>query len=543
MSTGFFKVPKAKNEPVKSYAPNSPERKLILEQYKNMYNSYTKVPMYIDGLDVQSKNSKPINPPHDHKKVVGEYYLAEKKHVKDAIESSLNAKAKWESMSWENRSAIFLRAAELIAGPYRHIINAATMIGQSKTVHQAEIDAACELIDFLRFNVEYVTHMYENQPDSDSDAWNRIEYRPLEGFVYAVTPFNFTAIAANLPACMAMLGNVVVWKPSDSQIYSSKVIIDIFKEAGLPGGVINAVFGDPEMITEIVMDNSNFAGIHFTGSTSIFKTFWKKIGLNIEKYKTYPKIVGETGGKDFIVAHKSANYKEVATAIIRGAFEFQGQKCSAASRAYISKTIWKDVEKFLLEELKTISIGSPENLENFVTSVIHEASFDKIVNYIENAKKDSSCKIIAGGNADKSMGYFVDPTVILTNDPKYVTMREEIFGPVITIFLFDDDKFEETLLLVDQTSEYALTGAILSKDRNVIEKATKILKHSAGNFYVNDKPTGAVVGRQPFGGARGSGTNDKAGSMLNLLRWVSPRLIKETFVTPKDYRYPFLDKN
>ena len=543
MSTGFFKVPKAKNEPVKSYAPNSPERKLVLEQYKNMFNSYTKVSMYINGMDVQSKNSKPINPPHDHKKIVGEYYLAEKKHVKDAIESSLNAKANWESMSWENRSAIFLRAAELIAGPYRHIINAATMIGQSKTVHQAEIDAACELIDFLRFNVEYVTQMYENQPDSDSDAWNRVEYRPLEGFVYAVTPFNFTAIAANLPACMAMLGNVVVWKPSDSQIYSSKVIIDIFKEAGLPGGVINAVFGDPEMITEIVMDNSNFAGIHFTGSTNIFKTFWKKIGLNIEKYKTYPKIVGETGGKDFIVAHKSANYKEVATAIVRGAFEFQGQKCSAASRAYISKTIWNDVEKFLLEELKTISIGSPENLENFVTSVIHEASFDKIVNYIENAKKDSSCKIIAGGNADKSVGYFVEPTVILTDDPKYVTMREEIFGPVITIYLFDDEKFEETLSLVDQTSEYALTGAILAKDRNVIERATKILKHSAGNFYVNDKPTGAVVGRQPFGGARGSGTNDKAGSMLNLLRWVSPRLIKETFVTPKDYRYPFLDKD
>ena len=543
MSTGFFKVPKAKNEPVKSYAPNSRERKLVLEQYKDMFNSYTKVSMYIDGTDIQSKNSKPINPPHDHKKVVGEYYIAEKKHVKDAIESSLNAKANWESMSWENRSAIFLRAAELIAGPYRHIINAATMIGQSKTVHQAEIDAACELIDFLRFNVEYVTQMYENQPDSDSDAWNRVEYRPLEGFVYAVTPFNFTAIAANLPACMAMLGNVVVWKPSDSQIYSSKVIIDIFKEAGLPGGVINAVFGDPEMITEIVMDNSNFAGIHFTGSTNIFKTFWKKIGLNIEKYKTYPKIVGETGGKDFIVAHKSANYKEVATAIVRGAFEFQGQKCSAASRAYISKTIWNDVEKFLLEELKTISIGSPENLENFVTSVIHEASFNKIVNYIENAKKDSSCKIIAGGNADKSVGYFVEPTVILTDDPKYVTMREEIFGPVITIYLFDDDKFEETLSLVDQTSEYALTGAILAKDRNVIERATKILKHSAGNFYVNDKPTGAVVGRQPFGGARGSGTNDKAGSMLNLLRWVSPRLIKETFVTPKDYRYPFLDKD
>ena len=543
MSTGFFKVPKAKNEPVKSYAPNSPERKLVLEQYKNMFNSYTKVSMYINGIDVQSKNSKPINPPHDHKKVVGEYYLAEKKHIKDAIESSLNAKANWESMSWENRSAIFLRAAELIAGPYRHIINAATMIGQSKTVHQAEIDAACELIDFLRFNVEYVTQMYENQPDSDSDAWNRVEYRPLEGFVYAVTPFNFTAIAANLPACMAMLGNVVVWKPSDSQIYSSKVIIDIFKEAGLPGGVINAVFGDPEMITEIVMDNSNFAGIHFTGSTNIFKTFWKKIGLNIEKYKTYPKIVGETGGKDFIVAHKSANYKEVATAIVRGAFEFQGQKCSAASRAYISKTIWNDVEKFLLEELKTISIGSPENLENFVTSVIHEASFDKIVNYIENAKKDSSCKIIAGGNADKSVGYFVEPTVILTDDPKYVTMREEIFGPVITIYLFDDDKFEEALSLVDRTSEYALTGAILAKDRNVIERSTKILKHSAGNFYVNDKPTGAVVGRQPFGGARGSGTNDKAGSMLNLLRWVSPRLIKETFVTPKDYRYPFLDKD
>ena len=442
----------------------------------------------------------------------------------------------------ENRSAIFLKAAELIAGPYRSKINAATMIGQSKTVHQAEIDSACELIDFLRFNVEYVTQIYSNQPESDSDAWNRVEYRPLEGFVYAVTPFNFTAIAGNLPTCMAMLGNVVLWKPSSTQIYSAKIIIDVLKEAGLPDGVINAVYGNAALITDKALSRKEFSGLHFTGSTSVFNSFWKTIGVNISNYNTYPKIVGETGGKDFILAHKSANPKQVSTAITRGAFEFQGQKCSAASRGYISNSLWSEVKKYLEDDLKSISMGSPENLENFVTSVIDEKSFDKISSYIENAKSSKDAEIIIGGNYDKSKGYFIEPTVILTKDPNYVTMREEIFGPVMTIYVFADSKFDEILSIVDKTSEYALTGAILANDRYVVEKATNALKNSAGNFYINDKPTGAVVGKQPFGGARGSGTNDKAGSMLNLLRWVSPRLIKETFVTPTDYRYPFLDK-
>ena len=416
------------------------------------------------------------------------------------------------------------------------------MIGQSKTVHQAEIDSACELIDFLRFNVEYVTQIYSNQPESDSDAWNRVEYRPLEGFVYAVTPFNFTAIAGNLPTCMAMLGNVVLWKPSSTQIYSAKIIIDVLKEAGLPDGVINAVYGNAALITDKALSRKEFSGLHFTGSTSVFNSFWKTIGENISNYNTYPKIVGETGGKDFILAHKSANPKQVSTAITRGAFEFQGQKCSAASRGYISNSLWSEVKKYLEDDLKSISMGSPENLENFVTSVIDEKSFDKISSYIENAKSSKDAEIIIGGNYDKSKGYFIEPTVILTKDPNYVTMREEIFGPVMTIYVFADSKFDEILSIVDKTSEYALTGAILANDRYVIEKATNALKNSAGNFYINDKPTGAVVGKQPFGGARGSGTNDKAGSMLNLLRWVSPRLIKETFVTPTDYRYPFLDK-
>ena len=416
------------------------------------------------------------------------------------------------------------------------------MIGQSKTVHQAEIDSACELIDFLRFNVEYVTNIYNNQPESDSDAWNRVEYRPLEGFVYAVTPFNFTAIAGNLPTCMAMLGNVVLWKPSSTQIYSAKIIIDVLKEAGLPDGVINAIYGNAALITEKALSRKEFSGLHFTGSTSVFNSFWKTIGENISNYNTYPKIVGETGGKDFIVAHKSANPKHVSTAITRGAFEFQGQKCSAASRGYISESIWDDVKKFLEDDLSSISMGSPENFENFVTSVIDEKSFDKISTYIKNAKSSKDAEVIMGGNCDKKKGYFVEPTVILTKDPNYVTMREEIFGPVMTIYVFPDSEFTKTLELVDKTSEYALTGAILANDRYVIEKATKRLKNSAGNFYINDKPTGAVVGKQPFGGARGSGTNDKAGSMLNLLRWVSPRLIKETFVTPTDFRYPFLEK-
>ena len=542
MSTGFFKVPKAKNEIVKSYRPGSSERKNVIKTYHEMINSFAEVPMYINGKDVKSKNKKTISPPHDHQKIVGEYYIAESEHIDQAIDSALAAKENWANMSWESRSAIFLKAAELIAGPYRSKINAATMIGQSKTVHQAEIDSACELIDFLRFNVEFVTNIYSNQPESDSDAWNRVEYRPLEGFVYAVTPFNFTAIAGNLPTCMAMLGNVVLWKPSSTQIYSAKIIIDVLKEAGLPDGVINAIYGNAALITEKALSRKEFSGLHFTGSTSVFNSFWKTIGENISNYNTYPKIVGETGGKDFIVAHKSANPKHVSTAITRGAFEFQGQKCSAASRGYISESIWDDVKKFLEDDLSSISMGSPENFENFVTSVIDEKSFDKISTYIKNAKSSKDAEVIMGGNCDKKKGYFIEPTVILTKDPNYVTMREEIFGPVMTIYVFPDSEFTKTLELVDKTSEYALTGAILANDRYVIEKATKRLKNSAGNFYINDKPTGAVVGKQPFGGARGSGTNDKAGSMLNLLRWVSPRLIKETFVTPTDFRYPFLEK-
>ena len=542
MSTGFFKVPKAKNEVVKSYIPGSKERDEIQKTYKEMINSFTEVPMYINGKDVKSANKKQISPPHDHQNIVGEYYIAEPKHIDDAIESALAAKENWENMSWENRSAIFLKAAELIAGPYRSKINAATMIGQSKTVHQAEIDSACELIDFLRFNVEFVTQIYSNQPESDGDAWNRVEYRALEGFVYAVTPFNFTAIAGNLPTCMAMLGNVVLWKPSSTQILSAKVIIDVLKEAGLPDGVINAVYGNAALITEKALSHKEFSGLHFTGSTSVFNSFWKTIGDNISNYNTYPKIVGETGGKDFILAHQSANPKQVSTAITRGAFEFQGQKCSAASRGYISESLWNKVRGYLEDDLKSISMGSPENFENFVTSVIDEKSFDKISKYIDDANDSDSAEVIIGGSYDKSKCYFIEPTVILTSDPNYVTMREEIFGPVMTIYVFKDSDFDKTLDLVDMTSEYALTGAILANDRYIVEKATKALKNSAGNFYINDKPTGAVVGKQPFGGARGSGTNDKAGSMLNLLRWVSPRLIKETFVTPTDYKYPFLEK-
>tara|TARA_Y100000739_G_C20610820_1_gene468472 strand:+ start:528 stop:2159 length:1632 start_codon:yes stop_codon:yes gene_type:complete len=543
MSTGFFKVPTPINEPVKSYSPGSSERKEVLDTYKKMIKENIEIPMYINGKDVKSDETNFVSPPHDHKNIVGKYYLANESHVDQAISTALDAKESWENMSWENRAAIFLKAAELIAGPYRSKINAATMIAQSKTVHQAEIDAACEFIDFLRFNVQYVTDIYKNQPDSDSDAWNRVEYRPLEGFVYAVTPFNFTAIAGNLAASMAMLGNVVVWKPSDSQVYSAKIIIDVFKEAGLPDGVINAVYGDPEMISNKVLESSAFAGLHFTGSTTVFNSFWKKIGSNISNYKTYPKIVGETGGKDFILAHKSADPKEVSTAITRGAYEFQGQKCSAASRGYISKSIWNEVKDNVIEDLKSISMGSPEDLSNFVTAVIHESSFDKISKYIDDAKADSKVQVIAGGSYDKSKGYFVEPTLLLVEDPNYVSMREEIFGPVMTVYVYDDKDFDKTLNLIDTSTKYALTGAVLAKDRNVIEKVTKALRNSAGNFYVNDKPTGAVVGRQPFGGARSSGTNDKAGSMLNLLRWVSPRLIKETFVTPKDYRYPFLAKD
>ena len=540
MGKGFFNVPIAVNEPVKSYAPGSPEREAVKKAYKDMFKSKVEVPMYINGKDVKTGNTRTMSPPHDHKHIVGTYHLAEKKHIDEAIATALEARKAWSQMPWEQRAGIFLKAAELIAGPYRAKINAATMIAQSKTIHQAEIDAACELIDFLRFNVQFMTDIYMEQPESTSDAWNRIEYRPLEGFTYAVTPFNFTAIAGNLPACMALMGNVVVWKPSDSQIYSAKVIMDVFKEAGVPAGVINVVFGDPVMITNTVLASPDFSGLHFTGSTDIFKKLWKQIGNNIETYKTYPRIVGETGGKDFIVAHKTANAKQVSTAIVRGAFEFQGQKCSAASRAYIPKSLWKNVKKQVIDDVKSFKMGSPEDMSNFITAVIHEGSFNKLAKYIDQAKKDKDAEIIVGGNYDKSKGYFIEPTVIVTTNPKYTTMCTELFGPVISIYVYEDKDYSKTLKLVDETSEYALTGAILATDRYAIEEATKALQNCAGNFYINDKPTGAVVGQQPFGGARASGTNDKAGSSQNLLRWVSPRMIKETFVTPTDYRYPFL---
>ncbi|QXP60122.1 L-glutamate gamma-semialdehyde dehydrogenase [Olleya sp. HaHaR_3_96] len=540
MGKGFFNVPIAVNEPVREYAPGCQYREAIAKTYKTMYNSNLDVPMYINGKDVTTGNTRTMSPPHDHKHVVGQYHLAEKSHVDEAISTALEARKSWSQVPWQDRAAIFLKAAELIAGPYRAKINAATMIAQSKTIHQAEIDASCELIDFLRFNVQFMTEMYHEQPESTSGAWNKIEYRPLEGFVYAVSPFNFTAIAGNLPACMAMMGNVVVWKPSDSQIYSAKVIMDVFEEAGVPAGVINVVFGDPVMITDTVLASPDFSGLHFTGSTYVFKELWKQIGNNIHNYKTYPKIVGETGGKDFIVAHKTANPKQVATAITRGAFEFQGQKCSAASRAYVSKSIWNEVKEQVIADVKSFKMGSPEDMGNFITAVIHEGSFDKLAKYIDQAKADKGAEIIVGGGHDKSKGYFIEPTVIVAEDPKYTTMCDELFGPVITIYVFDDDHYSETLKLVDETSDYALTGAILAKDRYAVIEATKALENCAGNFYINDKPTGAVVGQQPFGGARGSGTNDKAGSILNLQRWVSPRMIKETFVTPVDYRYPFL---
>jgi 1-pyrroline-5-carboxylate dehydrogenase len=540
MSKGFYQVPKAVNEPVKSYAPNSPEKAAVLAAYKKMWNEKIDVPMYIGSKQVRTGNTQNMLAPHDHQHVVGTYHLAEKKHITDAIAAALEARKKWSQMPWEHRAAIFLKAAELIAGPYRARINAATMIAQSKTIFQAEIDASCELIDFLRYNVEFMTQIYSDQPKSVSDIWNRVEYRPLEGFVYAITPFNFTAIAANLPASAALMGNTVVWKPSDSQVFSAKIIIDIFKEAGVPDGVINVVFGDPVMITDTVLASPDFAGVHYTGSTFVFKEIWKKIGNNIHTYKTYPRIVGETGGKDFIVAHPSANVKQVVTGITRGAFEFQGQKCSAASRAYIPQSLWSAVKEQLTIDVNSMKMGSPEDFGNFITAVIHEGSFNKITSYIDQAKKDADADIILGGNFDKSKGYFIEPTVIVTTNPKYATMETELFGPVVTIFVYEDSKWAETLKLVDETSEYALTGAIFSQDRYAIVEATTALQNAAGNFYINDKPTGAVVGMQPFGGARASGTNDKAGSMQNLLRWVSPRTIKETFVTPEDYRYPFL---
>ena len=542
MSNGFYNVPIAVNEPVKVYAPGSPERTELLAEYKRMNNTTVDVPMYIGNKQVLTNDKRNLTPPHDHGHVIGTSNYGGEQEVRDAIDAAMAAREKWGNMSWEHRASIFLKAADLLAGPFRAKLNAATMLGQSKNVMQAEIDAACELIDFFRFNVKYMSQLYKEQPESLPGMWNRLEHRPLEGFVFALTPFNFTSICANLCAAPAMLGNVVVWKPAETQIYSAKVIMELFQAAGLPDGVINMVTVSGKKISKVVFQDKNFAGLHFTGSTDVFRTLWKEIGNNIEKYKSYPRIVGETGGKDFIIAHKSAVAAELATAITRGGFEFQGQKCSAASRAYVPKNLWANVKTQIVADTKGFKMGSPEDTSNYINAVISEKAFDSISSYIDFAKKADDAEIIAGGNYDKSVGYFIEPTIIVTSNPKFKTMVEEVFGPVMTIYVYDSNKWEETLELVDSTSEYALTGAILSIDRYAAEYATKALENAAGNFYINDKPTGAVVGQQPFGGARGSGTNDKAGSILNLLRWVSPRTIKETFVPASDYKYPFLGK-
>ena len=541
MPKAIYNVPYPINEPVNSYAPNTPEKESLIAKYNEMYNqSPIDVPMYIGGEKVRTEDKKPMSPPHDHKHVLGHFNYGTAKHVEGAIDAALKAKKDWANMPWEHRAAIFLKAADLLAGPFRDKMNAATMLAQSKNVMQAEIDAACELVDFLRFNVAFMQQIYAEQPDSSEGIWNRLEYRPLEGFVFAISPFNFTAIAANLPAAAAMIGNTVVWKPADSQVYSAQVIMELFIEAGVPAGVINMITVDGPVAGDIIFKHRDFAGLHFTGSTGVFKHLWKEIGINLPLYRTYPRIVGETGGKDFIVAHHSAHAKQVATGISRGAFEFQGQKCSAASRAYLPSNIADEVINSVIEDVKSFKMGSPGDTNNFITAVIDEVAFDKIASYIDYVKSSDDADIVVGGGYDKSKGYFIEPTVVVAKTPKFKTMVEEIFGPVVTIYVYDKDKFEETLQLVDETSEYALTGSIFSQDRYAIDLATKTLVNAAGNFYINDKPTGAVVGQQPFGGARGSGTNDKAGSYLNLIRWVSPRTIKETFVTPTDYRYAFL---
>jgi 1-pyrroline-5-carboxylate dehydrogenase len=540
MPKGIYKVPLAHNEPIKSYAPDSGERRELQSMLKQLRKEEVEIPMYIGGKEVRSGNKVRMAPPHDHKHTLGYFHKSEKVHVEQAIASALAVREKWAAMAWEHRAAIFLKAAELIAGPYRAKLNAATMLGQSKNAFQAEIDSACEIIDFLRFNVQFMAEIYSEQPVSAPGVWNRMEWRPLEGFIYALTPFNFTAIAGNLPSSCAMMGNVVVWKPSNTQVYSASVLMEIFIKAGVPAGVINLIYPAGPDAAEVIFNHREFAGIHFTGSTEVFRSIWQSIGSNIHKYKSYPRIVGETGGKDFIFAHSSADAKALATAITRGAFEYQGQKCSAASRAYIPANLWPQVKEFVLEDLKSVKMGPTEDFTNFINAVIDEKSFDKLAKYIDDAKKDKNVEIVAGGKCDKTRGYFIEPTIILTRNPDYVTMCEELFGPVLTVYVYDEIKFEETLTIADNTSIYALTGAFLAQDRYAIETATKKLVNAAGNFYINDKPTGAVVGQQPFGGARGSGTNDKAGSKINLLRWVSPRTIKETFVPPVDYKYPFL---
>lgn len=541
MLKGFFNVPVPINEPVKSYSPGSAERKELQAALRNARAMQQDIPMYIGSEEIRTGKTRNISPPHDHQHILGQFHEGDSTHVTQAIQAALGAKYDWENMAWEQRAAIFLKVADLLAGPYRAKINAATMLAQSKNAMQAEIDAACEFIDFLRFNVKYMTEIYAQQPPvSGNGVWNRLEQRPLEGFVFALTPFNFTAIAGNLPTSAAMMGNTIVWKPAYTQIYSAQVLMQVFLEAGLPAGVINLIYVDGPTAGDIIFKHPDFAGIHFTGSTGVFQHVWKTIGENINRYKSYPRIVGETGGKDFVIAHKSANPKAVAVGLVRGAFEYQGQKCSAASRAYIPSNLWEDVKRFMLEDLADMKMGGTEDFTNFINAVIDEKSFDKISTYLSQAKSNPGVEVIAGGICDKSKGYFIEPTVLVVQDPLYATMCEEIFGPVLSIYVYDEERFEEALQLVDQTSPYALTGAIFSQDRYAIEYATQKLKNAAGNFYINDKPTGAVVGQQPFGGARASGTNDKAGSMINLLRWVSPRTIKETFVSPVDYKYPFL---
>ncbi len=540
MNNAFFKTPTPINEPVLNYAAGSPEKIALKNAIAEARSKVIDVPMYIGSELVHTDNKIKLSPPHDHQHILGYASEGDASHVTQAIDAALAARENWANLSWEQRASIFLKAADLLAGPYRAKMNAATMLGQSKNAYQAEIDAACEFIDFLRFNVAFMQQIYSNQPESVRGLWNRVEYRPLEGFVFALTPFNFTAIAGNLPACVAMMGNVTVWKPAYPQIYSANVIMEVLREAGLPDGVINLIYVDGPVTGDIVFKHPDFAGIHFTGSTKVFQTIWQTIGQNISKYKTYPRIVGETGGKDFVIAHESADAKALATGLVRGAFEYQGQKCSAASRAYVPSNLWADVKKYMVADLKEIKMGGTEDFSNFVNAVIDERSFDKTMDYINNAKKSDKITVISGGNGDKSKGYFVEPTVLQTTDPSYVTMCEEIFGPVLTIYVYEPQDFEATLALVDATSPYALTGAIFSQDRYAIDLAMKKLVNAAGNFYINDKPTGAVVGQQPFGGARASGTNDKAGSILNLFRWVQPRTIKETFVSPTDYKYPFL---
>jgi 1-pyrroline-5-carboxylate dehydrogenase len=543
MNYGIFTIPDPKNEPVYSYAPNSPERALLKKALADAKSKELDIPMFIGGEEIRTGNKVRIAPPHETAHTLAYYHKGGKEEVELAIRAALNAKELWENMAWEHRASIFLKAAELIATKYRYELNAATMLGQSKSVYQAEIDSACEIIDFLRFNVKFMEQIYREQPVSSAGIWNRLEHRALEGFVFALTPFNFTAIAGNLPTAPAMMGNCVVWKVAETQIYSANVLMKIFREAGVPDGVINLVFVDGPTAGDTIFSHPDFAGIHFTGGTSTFQRIWKTIGENIAKYKTYPRIVGETGGKDFVLAHHTADAKALATALIRGAFEYQGQKCSAASRAYIPANLWEEVKGYMLTDLKEIKMGSVEDFSCFFNAVIDEKSFNKLAEYIDNAKKDEGVTVVAGGNYDKSKGYFIEPTILQVQDPMYITMQEELFGPVLTIYVYQPENFEDTLTLVDKTSPYALTGSIFAQDRYAIELASQKLRHAAGNFYINDKPTGAVVGQQPFGGARASGTNDKAGSLLNLLRWTSARTIKETFVPPTDYKYPFMQES